>query len=52
MRTVLIIILLLILLGAIPGPYRWPYTENLQPPYNYFPPLGIVVLIILVILLL
>jgi len=44
MRTILLVILVLLLLGALP---TWPYSSG----WGYYPSGGLVVLIILVILL-
>ena len=44
MRTILLIILVLLLLGALP---TWPYSSG----WGYFPSGGLVLLIIIVLLL-
>ena len=44
MRTILLIILVLLLLGALP---TWPYSSG----WGYFPSGGLVLLIIVVLLL-
>jgi len=44
MRTILLLILILMLLGSVPA---WPYSTG----WGYYPSGGLVVLIILIILL-
>ena len=44
MRTILLILLVLLLIGALP---TWPYSSG----WGYFPSGGLVILIIIVILL-
>ena len=44
MRTLLLVVLVLFLLGAIPA---WPYSHD----WGYFPSGGLLVLIVLVLLL-
>lgn len=44
MRTILLIILILLLVGALP---TWPYSSG----WGYFPSGGLILLIIIVILL-
>jgi len=45
MHTILLIILILLLLGALP---RWPYSRN----WGYYPSGGIGILLVILILLL
>jgi Protein of unknown function (DUF3309) len=44
MRTILLIILILILIGSLPA---WPYSQG----WGYYPGGGLVVLIVLILLL-
>ena len=44
MRTILLILLILLLIGALP---TWPYSSG----WGYFPSAGLIVLIVIVILL-
>jgi hypothetical protein len=44
MRTILLVLLILLLLGAIP---TWPYSQG----WGYYPSGGLVIIIVLVILL-
>jgi hypothetical protein len=44
MRTILLILLVLLLIGALP---TWPYSSG----WGYFPSGGLIILIIIVILL-
>jgi hypothetical protein len=43
MRTILLIVLILLLLGALPA---WPYSSG----WGYYPSVGLLVLIILILL--
>ncbi len=44
MRTILLILLILLLIGALP---TWPYSSN----WGYFPSAGVIILLIIVLLL-
>ena len=44
MRTILLILLVLLLIGALPA---WPYSSG----WGYFPSGGLIILIIIVVLL-